>query len=44
MVPAADVDCEAGEMLEWSPEDYLFGDEGMFYVHSELDDDDNGDD
>ncbi len=45
VVPAADVDCEAGEMLEWSPENYIFGDEGMFYVHSELDENgDNGDD
>ena len=47
LVLAADVDCIEGEMINWSPEDYLFGDEGMFYVHSELDDDEedeNGDD
>ncbi len=43
LVLAEDVDCEAGEMIEWFPEDYLFGEEGMFYVHSELENGDNGD-
>ncbi len=37
------VDCIEGEMLEWTPDDYLFGEEGMFYVHSELEDDDEND-
>jgi hypothetical protein len=53
VVLAEHVDCEAGEMLEWEPEHYLFGDEGMFYVNPDLEDngddnggngDDNGDD
>ena len=37
------VDCVEGEMLEWTPDDYLFGEEGMFYVHSDLDDEDDDD-
>jgi len=42
LVDAADVDCEAGEMIVWVPENYLFGDEGMFYVDSDLEEDDDG--
>jgi hypothetical protein len=42
LVLSSDVDCEAGTMTEWQPEDYLFGDETMFYVNPDLDD--NGDD
>ena len=37
------VDCLEGEMRIWSPDDYLFGEEGMFYVHSDLDDDEEDD-
>lgn len=45
LVLSADIDCASGDMLDWQPEHYLFGDEGMFYVHSDLEDeDDNGDD
>lgn len=44
LVLAADVDCVAGEMINWAPEEYLFGDEGMFYVHSDLDDDEQDED
>jgi hypothetical protein len=44
LVLSADVDCETGDMVAWQPEAYLFGDEGMFYVHSDLDDDDDDDD
>lgn len=41
LVIASDVDCELGEMTNWDPDNYLFGDEGMFYVHSELDDEED---
>jgi hypothetical protein len=45
LVLSADIDCDSGDMLDWQPEHYLFGDEGMFYVHSDLDDEDeNGED
>lgn len=44
LVLTADVDCDAGEMIEWQPENYLFGEEMMFYVHSELVDDYDDDD
>jgi len=44
LVDAADVDCETGEMNAWLPENYLFGDEGMFYVDSDLEEDDGGED
>lgn len=39
LVSTGDVDCETGEMTAWTPENYLFGDEGMFYVDSDLEDD-----
>lgn len=47
LVLTDDVDCDNGQMLNWQPEAYLFGEEMMFYVHSDLqddDDEDNGDD
>jgi hypothetical protein len=46
LVLTDDVDCDNGQMLDWQPEAYLFGEEMMFYVHSDLpdDDEDNGDD
>jgi hypothetical protein len=44
LVPSASVDCESGDMLEWDEDAYLFGDEGMFYVHSELEEDDDDED
>lgn len=42
LVETADVDCDAGEMTDWLPENYLFGVEGMYYVDSDLEED--GDD
>lgn len=36
LVVSADVDCDLGDMINWTPENYLFGDEGMFYVDSDL--------
>jgi len=42
LVDTADVDCENGEMTAWTPENYLFGDEGMFYVDSDLEEEDDG--
>ena len=54
LVPSAHVDCETGDMTEWAPEDYLFTEEGIIYVDTDLDtdldpddddeEDDNGDD
>jgi len=44
LVDAADVDCEAGEMIAWVPENYLFGDQGMFYVDSDLEEGEEDDD
>lgn len=41
LVLSVDVDCDSGDMLAWQPEAYLFGDEGMFYVHSDLDEDED---
>lgn len=41
LVDTVDVDCEAGEMTAWLPENYLFGDEGMFYVDSDLEDEED---
>lgn len=41
LVHTADVDCELGEMTAWVPENYLFGDEGMFYVDSDLEEEED---
>jgi hypothetical protein len=38
LVPTVDVDCEAGSMNAWNPADYVMADEGMFYVDSDLED------
>lgn len=43
LVDTADVNCENGEMTAWMPENYLFGNEGMFYVDSDLEDEEEDD-
>jgi len=42
LVVTADVNCEDGTMTNWAPADYLFGDEGMFYVDSDLEQEEEG--
>lgn len=42
LVVAAHVNCETGDMSDWTPEEYLFTEEGIIYVDSDLDPEEEG--